>query len=356
MKINLCKKQEAVLRDFKPSKMVHVKDLMKEKKGITLKQASKELESEYRGTLKRKSTARSDWVESSSGAVEIGHLSDAMCAQVASYYRVAVQRNRGDIQSIIQAVTAIPLHLGANDNNADENHRFCPFTKDSWCQYQAAKFANKPLPHHPNYLSEAAVKIIFDVYEEFKLTTPAFIQKVSDGRTSNHNETIHSILFEIVPKTVSVGADVMRLGAALAVIIYNDGYNAMKYVFETMGITPGVRLSEALSKRDNERIMHSGQIIRRQQKKFAKKQRRGKKVKIQISKHGAGYSSGKYTAARKDSDTDGSGIEDTRPTSSTAARSDLDSESEEIVETRLQTLIVATFVDIVNKMGLLGLV
>ena len=64
-------------------------------------------------------------------------------------------------------------------------------------------------------------KIIFDIYEEFKLTTPAFIQKVSDGRTLNHNETIHSILFEVVPKAV-------RLGAALAVIIYNDGYNAVK--------------------------------------------------------------------------------------------------------------------------------
>ena len=98
-----------------------------------------------------------------------------------------------------------------------------------------------------------------------------------------------------------------------------------------MGVTPGIRLSETLSKHD-ERVMRSGQVIRKQQKKFSKKKWRGKKVKSQISKHGPGYSSGKYTAGRKDNDTDDCQIEDTKPTSSTAARSDIDIEGEEIVE------------------------
>ena len=78
--------------------------------------------------------------------------SDAMCGQIASYYRLAVQRNKGNIHSIIQAVNAIPFHLGANDNNVEEYHRYCPLTKDSWCQYQAAVFDDKAPPHHPNYL------------------------------------------------------------------------------------------------------------------------------------------------------------------------------------------------------------
>ena len=41
-----------------------------------------------------------------------------MGAQIAFYYRLAVQRNKNDIPSIIRAINAFPLHLGANDENA----------------------------------------------------------------------------------------------------------------------------------------------------------------------------------------------------------------------------------------------
>ena len=60
-----------------------------------------------------------------------------------------------------KAIKTIPYHLGANDNNASEYHRFCPYEKDSWCQYQSAKFDKRPPPHHPSYLSQDAVNIIY---------------------------------------------------------------------------------------------------------------------------------------------------------------------------------------------------
>ena len=41
--------------------------------------------------------------------------------------------------------------------------------------------------------------------------------------TSNHNEAIHSILFQMIIKTEAVGMDTMKLGAGLAVIRYIDG-------------------------------------------------------------------------------------------------------------------------------------
>ena len=54
--------------------------------------------------------------------------------------------------------------------------------------------------------------------------------------TSNHNEAIHSILFQMVRKTEAVGMDTMKLGAALAVIRYNDGFAGVKRVFEMLGV------------------------------------------------------------------------------------------------------------------------
>ena len=324
MKTNLCKKQEVVLKDARASKKVHMKELMKT--GKSKREASKRLAPEYVGTLRKVSRTRESW-KSSSTSVEIKHLSEAMCGQVASYYRLAVLRNKGNTDAIIQAVMAIPYHLGANKDNAEDHHRFCPFEQDSWCQYQSAKYDKKPPPHHPNYLSEDAVNIILDIYEEFKLTTPGFIEKIKTSLTSNNNETIHSVLYDIVPKKENIGYELMRLGSALAVIQYNNGFEGINKVFDSVGITPGTYLSDTFSKLDEERITRSRNILRNQQQKFAKKQRQGKKVKSQIRKHGQGYDSGKYSAAQPD-ETEAEDVTPA-PTSSRAPFTEMDLDSEE---------------------------
>ena len=167
-----------------------------------------------------------------------------MCAQIASYYCLAVQRNTSDVPSIIRAINVIPLHLGANDDNAAINHRYCPYRQDSWCQYQGGIFNKHTPPHHPNYLSETAVELIFNTFDEFRYNKEEFIDKVSGGMTSNYNESIHHILFEMVEKTDAVGMDIMRLEAALAVIPYNDGIAVVKGVFEILGVNVGQHLSD----------------------------------------------------------------------------------------------------------------
>ena len=322
MKTNLFKKQEVVLKDARTSKKVHTKELMK--KGKSRKEAGKILAPEYAGTLRKSSKTRESW-KSSANSVEIKYLSESICGQIASYYRLAVQRNRGDTDAIIQAVMAIPYHLGANDDNSKDYHRFCPFATDSWCQYQSAKYNKQPLPHHPNYLSEEAVNIILELYTDFKLTTPGFIEKIKTSLTSNNNEAIHSVLFDIVPKKETIGYTLMRLGAALAVIRYNDGYTGIKEVFEAVGITPGNYLSNLTNKLDTDRIIRSQGIITNQQRKFAKKQRRGNKVKSQVRNHGEGYGTGKYTSAQPDVESDAEDVIPA-PTSSTTPHTQSDTE------------------------------
>ena len=119
----------------------------------------------------------------------------------------------------------------------------------------------------------------------------------------------------------------MKLGAALAVVRYNDGYAGIKEVFEAVGVTPGAYLSEFTNKIDTARIIRSQCIISSQQRKFAKKKRRGKKVKSQVRKHGQGYDSGKYSAAQPDVESDAEDITPT-PTTSRAPHTDVDSHNE----------------------------
>ena len=94
MKTNLCKKQEAVLKESRTYK-VNTQELMKKGKR---KEASKIPEPEYAGTLKKVSKCRESEKSSSSPSIAIKHLSEAMCGQISSYYRLAIQRKKGDIR------------------------------------------------------------------------------------------------------------------------------------------------------------------------------------------------------------------------------------------------------------------
>ena len=94
--------------------------------------ANKAIDKKFEGTLKTDSKIRESWKgESTKDYVEIHHLSVAMSAQNTFYNRLAMQRNTGDIPSIICAINAIPLYLGVNDDNAEINHRCFPYRQDS---------------------------------------------------------------------------------------------------------------------------------------------------------------------------------------------------------------------------------
>ena len=107
--------------------------------------------------------------------------------------------------------------------------------------------------------------------------------------TSNHNEAIHSILFKMVRKTEAVGMDTMKLESALAVIRYNDGFVGVKRVFEMLGVSVRVHTSERFVQLDNRRILNSEGYVAAQQRRFAKRQRRGHKVRKQVRENGEGY-------------------------------------------------------------------
>ena len=88
-----------------------------------------------------------------------------------------------------------------------DNHRFCPHSSDSWCRYQAAIFSGEAPPSHPSYLSNEAVQLVQDLFAVFGNDKADFVERIQDGRDSNHNEAIHSILWGMVPKneTASYG-------------------------------------------------------------------------------------------------------------------------------------------------------
>ena len=260
-----------------------------------MKQIGQKIDTVFRGKLQRSSKVRDAW-DNAPGEI-IKHLSLALCGQIASYYRLAVQRHSGIVPAIIEAIKAIPLHLSANDLNAENNHRFCPYSASSWRIYQAAKYTNGTIPSHLHYLGDEATALIFELFEDFGYDSPEFIEKISEGRTSNHNEAIHSVLFSMVPKSHPVGIDVMNLVSDLAIVRYNEGYEGIEHLFSKLDIGIYERLCCDFNYLDNTLARHHSQLIRRPRKRYRKKQNRGRTTRKQIAKHGVGYKPGRYSAA-----------------------------------------------------------
>ena len=295
LKTNLCKRQDKVMKSVR-SKKEGAREFYSTELHMSHGDVRKRIDTTYRGKLRKDSRQRNDWGSDTSHSIRT--VSDAMAAQIASYYRMAIKRNVGDTRAILESIKAIPLHLGANDSNADEFHRFCPKDSDSWCRYQAAITSGLDPPTHPNFLSGEAVDLVQSLFSDFGYDSEDFVKRIQDGRDSNHNEAIHSVLWSMVPKNEPTSYSIMRLGSALAVIRYNDGWNGIQKLCATLGISSTANLSEHLNSLDRLRITKSSKQLILSQKRFAKKQLRPKRVQQQLKVHGEGYVSGKFSGAQ----------------------------------------------------------
>ena len=92
---------------------------------------AKQLNPMFRGKLRQDSRKRGQWDYSHSKAIQ--KICAATAAQIASYFKLAVKKNAGDIRGIIRAINAIPMHLSASNDNAREKYDLCPKDTDTWC-------------------------------------------------------------------------------------------------------------------------------------------------------------------------------------------------------------------------------
>ena len=175
------------------------------------------------------------------------------------------------------------------------NHQFCPGGKDSWCDYNIALLDNSPAPHYPDYLSVALVEHVQLIFSEFHYNDEEFIKTVSFGMTTNHNEAMYRLFSDMVPKEEKAGLNAVKLGAALAIIRYNDGLKAVENIFQSFSPTnPLIRTKEAFRLMHNKRIKTSKNPIPWKDT-YAKEQMNEAKLREQKSKYGEGYSHGNYS-------------------------------------------------------------
>ena len=90
-------------------------------------------------------------------------------------YQLAVKHHKGDVDSILESINAIPGHFSASDQNASDSHSRCPLGGNSWCKYKSAIANCTPLPRHPNFLGPEAAQLICDVFSKYNYNKRFFV-------------------------------------------------------------------------------------------------------------------------------------------------------------------------------------
>ncbi|GFV96438.1 uncharacterized protein TNCV_2943711 [Trichonephila clavipes] len=206
-------------------------------------------------------------------------LTDKLIDRIQNYYGIAIRNNVGNLQKMMSSVIAAFFHCVSGKNNS--LHGQCPKGSESWCRYQRAKAAGSPLKEIEQGLPNKIINQIKPTY--LKLGNETLLKKCLHGKTQICNESYNNILWNIVPKNIFIGLETFRLGALLALILYNSGYAGILSVIRNVNGSLPESVAQELLKFDKQRIStslrHSLPIAKLSRKKKRKAARKTKSTK-----------------------------------------------------------------------------
>ncbi|GFT15757.1 uncharacterized protein LOC101238613 [Trichonephila clavipes] len=192
-------------------------------------------------------------------------LTDKLIDRIQNYYGIAIRSNVGNLQKMMSSVIAAFFHCVSGKNNS--LHGQCPEGSESWVVTKGQKQLGVP-----------SKKLSKDVL--------------------NCNESYNNILWNIVPKNIFIGLETFRLGALLALILYNSGYAGILSVIRNVnGSLPDSVAQELLTfdkQRTSTSLRHSLPIAKLSRKKKKEKQARKTKSTKDEKAEGLVYSYGGF--------------------------------------------------------------
>ncbi|GFU25628.1 uncharacterized protein TNCV_3621941 [Trichonephila clavipes] len=196
-------------------------------------------------------------------------LTDAEIDKLQRYYGLAIRNNSGNLSAMKQAIWAIFFHKISTDLNPQ--HGLCPLGDDSWCGYNRSKLKGDTYKHKHNLPIAIMHCIKKKVFRD--LSSPELLSRCLHGKTQNCNESLNSVIWSIIPKTVFVHLGTLKTGVYESISIYNQGLITKLKVLDLLNIQPGFYTCRALQEADHARIRKAEKAISRRTKEARIKNR-----------------------------------------------------------------------------------
>ena len=221
-----------------------------------------------------------------------GKLTDSLIDKLQNYYGIAIRSNIGNLKGMKSAIYASIFHCAASDRR--NLHHHCPDGPDSWCRFKQDRANNTNLYKPGPGLPDNIIELIKPIYK--RLSADTLLSKCLDGKTQNQNESLNGMIWNRLPKSVFVGANVLKLGIYDAVAHFNIGATAATEVLKEEGCTPGYFFEIGMSKANQKPVKKANHQATPEVKKRRKVLRGQKKKKEDKNKEVEGntYEAGAF--------------------------------------------------------------
>ncbi|GFW29571.1 uncharacterized protein TNCV_1549821 [Trichonephila clavipes] len=218
-----------------------------------------------------------------------GRLTDNEILKLQQYYGLAIRRNMNYVSDMFKAVWAIYFHKLSTDSVPQ--HSLCPTSPDTWSGFNKVKLLGVAYSHKRSLPEPVllAIKPIFKSLSDKKL-----LQKCTNGKTQNPNESFNHCIWERLSKTTFLSIESMKIGVMDAVITFNDGAQSRIRVLEEIGIKPGHYMRKALRIIENKRVCGAEIAIQKASKEARIRNKREKLNKKMEQSNQLDYSAGLF--------------------------------------------------------------
>ena len=128
----------------------------------------------------------------------------------------AIRSNSGDSAAMKSSILASLFHCVSSKRR--NLHTHCPDGPESWRRYKQDVANNTHLYKPGPGLPDNILALIRPIY--IRLSND-LLTKCLDGKTQNQNESLNGMIWNRLPKTVFVGAEVLNFGVYDAVAHFN---------------------------------------------------------------------------------------------------------------------------------------
>lgn len=164
-----------------------------------------------------------------------GGLTQNLIKQLTAYYGQAL-RQHAEVEDMQRAVMATFYHTTSTDQ--DQHHELCPPGPDSWCRHRAAEAKGEPQPPHKYHLGRHVAAALLPVYQ--RLSDPQLLARCQGKKTQNAAESLHSIIWSILPKEEHASLIAAETAVSEAICRYNAGnLHAYTQLCTSLGLQPG---------------------------------------------------------------------------------------------------------------------
>jgi hypothetical protein len=169
-----------------------------------------------------------------------GGLTKVAIRRIQGHFGAAIRNNKGNLEAMRGDILQILLHRRGE-------HEEC----GDWCPSKSGDLEKANRSQLPKYVCDA-IQPVFD-----RLSSDELLKKCLHGGDQNSNESLHSVVWQVVPKNKFVGLNHLQHGVSLATLLYNEGEQPRMEICSHLGYEPGRYLQEYCLEMNKERIEKS---------------------------------------------------------------------------------------------------